>query len=128
MQPFCHQVATMTQLESELRIKDKQIQDVLTEVKKMQAGTINCGTSGWVDEGMWKTKTVRTYFQQAYKTKPAVHLSFLLINDSHDDDDENEFGVGLVSVTNTYFTMKCKSYKEIRIESFQASWMSFPKF
>ena len=128
MQPLCHQVVAMNQLESEFRTKDNQIQDVLAEVKKTQAGTINCGTSGWVEEGTWKTKTIKTDFQTAYKTTPVVTLSIQLIDDSHQGDDENEFGVDLVKVYHTHFIMKCKTYKGIKINEFRASWISFADF
>ena len=122
--------ATIQRLEAEVRTKDKQIMDILTEVKKMQGGTINCGssTSGWVNEGWWKTKTITTNFQQAYKTTPVVHLSFQLVNDNHQKDDDNEFGVELITVNQRSFTMKCKTYYLETIDGMTASWMSFPKF
>jgi len=122
--------ATIQRLEAEVRTKDKQIMDILTEVKKMQGGTINCGssTSGWVNEGWWKTKTITTNFQQAYKTTPVVHLSFQLVNDNHQKDDDNEFGVELITVNQRSFTMKCKTWYGETIDGMTASWMSFPKF
>ena len=99
----------------------------MSEMKNIQGGIYDCGKDGYARDGFWKSKDHTIYFPKVYKNTPTVQLSIQLINDDSPDDD-NEFGLELVRVTNRYFTIRCKAYYEHANNNLVASWMSAPKF
>ena len=102
-------------------------QGVLTELKKIQSGSHDCGDKNWNWGAHFKTKDVKIYFPKPYKNTPTVHVSFAWINDDAEDED-NEFGIELGAVTNRYFIMRCKSWESATNHNLVGTWMSAPKF
>ena len=99
----------------------------LSEMKKIQNGVYDCGKNGYTEGSWWTSKDVKIYFPKAYKSTPRVQLSIQLIHDDSDDDD-SEFGLALVRVTNRYFIMRCQTYKDKTIKNLVAAWMSVARF
>ena len=102
-------------------------QGVLTELKKIQSGKHDCGNDGYSYNWHWKYKDVKIWFPKPYRNTPTVHVSFSWISDDADDED-NEFGIELGAVTNRYFYMRCKNWKEAKNDAIVGTWISAPKF
>ena len=117
---------------NELMAKDKQMSDVLDEVKKMETGTVDCGDShDWTGyHSPWKTNDVTVTFKQPYKNNPAVQVSFMYIDDSvssFSKDLDDEFGVDVVSVNTTSFILRCQNYRNKHMQEMKAGWVSLPQ-
>ena len=115
-----------------LQAKDKQILELLNEVKEIGGGSVDCGSSGWIKSGYWQSKVITVNLHNNYKTTPLVHLSLMFVDDDTafpgGNQQDNEFGVEIVSVSPTSFTMRCKMYSDQTMQSMKAGWVSFPQF
>ena len=123
-------------IEQLLTKKIPELESALLESRHIETGVINCGSSStWAGcytgsdahgYTLWYD-SVAEQFARKYQKPPVVHLSVQKMWSKGTNDRDTIYYIDLMTVNESGFDMRCRSFHDDRIRGMRVTWISIPQ-